>query len=119
CGGEVDYGGNDVGVKWLNRPDDLDSIWESNFTEYQQLSYTEYTNAVNSAKSQEIRKWQSDDLTTWVYESYQKSEELYKAAEESTDYSYRYNYDWIDTTNHQLVKGGARLAGLLNEIFGS
>ncbi|PRY53935.1 S1/P1 nuclease [Arcticibacter pallidicorallinus] len=119
CGRAADKGGNDIKVKWFNRPDNLHSIWDSNIIEYQQLSYTEYTNAVNSAKSQEIRKWQSDDLTTWVYESYQKSEELYKAAEESTDYSYRYNYDWIDTTNQQLVKGGVRLAGLLNEIFGS
>lgn len=119
CGRAADKGGNDIKVKWFNRPDNLHSIWDSNIIEYQQLSYTEYTNAVNAAGKLQIKQWQNDDLSTWIYESYQKSEELYKAAEESTDYSYRYNYDWIDTTNQQLVKGGIRLAGLLDEIFGN
>jgi len=119
CGRAADRGGNDIRVKWFNQPDNLHSIWDSNIIEYQQLSYTEYSNAVNGAGKAEIQKWQRDDLSTWIYESYQKSEDLYKAAEKSTDYSFRYNYDWIDTTNQQLVKGGIRLAGLLNEIFGS
>ena len=31
---------------------------------------------------------------------------------------YRYNYDYYDILNQQLLKGGIHLAGLLNEIFG-
>jgi hypothetical protein len=32
--------------------------------------------------------------------------------------SFRYNFDYIEMMNNQLLKGGVRLAGLLNSIFG-
>ena len=32
--------------------------------------------------------------------------------------SFRYNFDYVETMNQQLLKGGVRLAGLLNELFG-
>jgi hypothetical protein len=32
--------------------------------------------------------------------------------------SYDYNFDHIKIVNERLLKGGVRLAGILNEIFG-
>jgi hypothetical protein len=32
--------------------------------------------------------------------------------------SYRYNFDFVEIMNGQLLKGGVRLAGVLNELFG-
>ncbi|WP_069659551.1 S1/P1 nuclease [Arcticibacter eurypsychrophilus] len=117
CGRAADKGGNDVDVKWFNRPDNLHSIWDSNLIEYQQLSYSEYTHAINYPTPEQISKWQHDDLSTWVFDSYQISKKLYKEAEANTSYGYKYNYEWVETMNDQLLKGGVRLAGLLNEIF--
>lgn len=117
CGRAADKGGNDTDVKWFNRPDNLHSIWDSNLPEYQQLSYTEFTRFVNHPTKAELSKWQHDDLSAWIFESYQISEKLYKETETSTSYGYKYNYEWVDTLNDQLLKGGVRLAGLLNGIF--
>jgi len=30
---------------------------------------------------------------------------------------YKYNYDYLDILNRQLLKGGVHLAGLLNKIY--
>ncbi|EOR94396.1 putative S1/P1 Nuclease [Arcticibacter svalbardensis MN12-7] len=117
CGRVEDKGGNDVDVKWFNHPDNLHSIWDSNLPEYQQLSYSEYTRFINHPNPTQLKEWQHDDLTTWVFESYQISEKLYKEAETNTSYGYKYNYEWVDTMNNQLLKGGIRLASLLNGIF--
>ena len=112
-----DAGGNAVQVSWFNRSLNLHSLWDSELIEFQQLSYTEYADAINHPTKVQVRTWQSDDLTKWVFESYRKADELYKEAEKGTKYSYRYNFDQLDTLNEQLLKGGVRLAGLLNEIF--
>ena len=118
CGRAEDKGGNDVKVKWFNRPMNLHSLWDSDLIESQQLSYTEYATAVDIVGKQQVAAWQKDDLSRWIFESYQVSEQLYRDAEKNTSYSYRYNFDYLDTLNTQLAKGGVRLAALLNDIFG-
>jgi hypothetical protein len=57
-------------------------------------------------------------MTDWCWESYQLAQEIY--AEITTPdqkLSYAYNFDHIETVNQRLLKGGVRLAGILNEIF--
>jgi hypothetical protein len=57
-------------------------------------------------------------LYTWLYESYQMAEKIYadiKEPDQKLDYTY--NFKYVATVNEQLLKGGVRLAGMLNEIF--
>lgn len=117
CGRAEDQGGNEIKVTWFNKPVNLHSLWDSELIEFQQLSYTEFARAINYPSVSERKTWQQDDLTKWVFESYKLSDELYKEAETNTKYSYRYNFDHIKTLEQQLLKGGVRLAGLLNQIF--
>ena len=117
CGRAEDSGGNDIKVTWFNKSLNLHSLWDSELIEFQQLSFTEYANAINHPSDEQLKTWQRDDLTKWVFESYQLSDELYKEAESNTKYSYKYNFDHVKTLNEQLLKGGVRLAGLLNQIF--
>lgn len=112
-----DSGGNEIKVTWFNRPINLHTLWDSELVEFQQLSYTEYAKAVNLASSEQVKSWQKDDLSKWIFESYKMADGLYKEAEENTKYSYLYNYQHINDLNSQLLKGGVRLAGLLNSIF--
>lgn len=119
CGYEEDKGGNDVKVTWFNKRINLHSLWDSDLIEYQQLSYTEYANAINHPTTKQVKTWQMDDLSTWILESHNLSKELYKEAETNTKYSFRYNFEHVDELNQRLLAGGVRLAGLLNEIFGS
>lgn len=117
-GHEEDKGGNDIKVKWFGKQINLHSLWDSELIDFQQLSYTEYTTALDHATRQQISGWQKEDLRQWLFGSYSLGNELYKEAEDNTNYSYRYNFDHIDELNQQLLKGGIRLAGLLNDIFG-
>ena len=66
--------------------------------------------------------FQSDWFTegTIIYEDgyYDKVMLLYDEVKEpEPKLGYRYNFDHLQLLNDQLLKGGVRLAGLLNEIF--
>jgi hypothetical protein len=57
-------------------------------------------------------------MSDWFFESYQLAGTVYKSiTQPEQKLSYRYNYDYLATLNKQLLKGGIRLAGLLNSIF--
>lgn len=116
---EGDAGGNDIKVSWFGQSSNLHRVWDEQLIEYQDLSYTEYVKAINHTTTSERKKWQSQPLSQWLYESYSISEQLHnELKEQNPKLSYVYNYNHIDTLNQQLVKGGVRLAGLLNQIFG-
>lgn len=114
-----DKGGNDVKVLWFNQPSNLHSIWDSGLIENQQLSYTEYANAINHTKIDQRLALQKEDISKWIFDSSQIAEKIYAYGKPGDKLGYRYNYDFLDTVNQQLLKGGVHLAGLLNQIFGS
>lgn len=117
--GNGDRGGNDIKVSWFGQPSNIHRVWDEQLIEVQKLSYTEYVKAINFTTKQQQNEWQSSSLMTWFSESYKISEDLHaelKAPEPKL--SYQYNFLHIATVNEQLLKGGVRLAGLLNEIFG-
>ncbi|MEO6497614.1 MAG: S1/P1 nuclease [Mucilaginibacter sp.] len=114
-----DLGGNKIKVMWFSESKNLHQIWDEQLILFQQLSYTEYTSAINHATSEEINEWQHDPVSKWVYQSYQLAGKIYgdiKQPDQRLDYKYNFNY--VSLLNQQLLKGGVRLAGLLNEIFG-
>jgi hypothetical protein len=54
-----------------------------------------------------------------LYESYLLAGKIYDGITQPEQrLGYRYNFDYVEMMNGQLLKGGVRLAGLLNEIFG-
>jgi hypothetical protein len=112
-------GGNQVKVLWFNQQTNLHSVWDEKLIDYQQLSYTEYTKAINHTTAAQRKKWQQEPISKWLYDSYTISEKLFpEITEPDQKLSYRYNFDHIATLNQQLLKGGVRLAGLLNQVFG-
>ena len=116
-GRQDDLGGNRVKLYWFNQPTNLHRLWDSDIIESMQLSYTEYAAAVNYPNRTQLKTWLHDDLNVWAFESYQLSRTLYSSVTPEQKLSYRYNYDHIATLDHQLLKGGVRLAGLLNRVF--
>ncbi|HSV11117.1 MAG TPA: S1/P1 nuclease [Hanamia sp.] len=112
-------GGNQIKVLWFGQHTNLHSVWDEKLIDYQQLSYTEYTKAINHTTAAQRKKWQQEPISKWLYDSYTISEKLFpEITEPDQKLSYRYNFDHIATLNEQLLKGGVRLAGLLNQIFG-
>jgi hypothetical protein len=114
-----DLGGNKVTVLWFNQPTNLHSVWDEKLIGGQELSYTEYTAAINFTTKAQRLDWQKQPISAWIFESYVISRQLYKEIQQPDQkLSYRYNFDHLQMLNDRLLKGGVRLAGLLNEIFG-
>jgi hypothetical protein len=112
-----DKGGNDFKVNWFSNPTNLHSVWDSQLIEFQQLSYTEYTSAINHTTLAQRSEWQKAPIAQWLYESNQIAEKLYTEIKPGDTLNYKYNFNHIDTLNQQLLKAGVRLAGVLNGIF--
>jgi hypothetical protein len=118
-GHKEDLGGNKTSVLWFGEATNLHAVWDEKLITFQRLSYTEYTTSINFTDKQQRKAWQQQPMSEWLFESYQIADKLYGAiTQPNQKLSYRYNYDNIDILNQQLLKGGVRLAGLLNEIFG-
>jgi hypothetical protein len=114
-----DLGGNKVKVRWFSEPKNLHQVWDDQLVLFQQLSYTEYATAINHPLEAQRIQWQQDPVSKWVYESYQLAGKIYadiRQPEQKLDY--KYNFQYLGILNEQLLKGGVRLAGLLNVIFG-
>jgi hypothetical protein len=117
-GRREDLGGNRVKVTWFNTPTNLHAVWDESLVNFQQLSYKEYTTAINHASSTQIKRWQGQPISEWLIESYQIAEKLYpEMTEANQKLGYDYNFKHIQTVNDCLLKGGVRLAGVLNQIF--
>lgn len=112
-----DQGGNKINVTWFDRPTNLHRVWDEHLIEFQQLSYTEYTQALDTASVTEIRQLQSGTIKDWMFESSQLADKVYALTQPNDKLSYRYNYWFIKDLNQQLLKGGLRLAAILNSIY--
>ncbi len=112
-----DLGGNKIRVQWFNDPTNLHTVWDTHLVNFQQLSYTEYTKAINFTTRLQRKAWQQAPIGDWIYESYQIAEKIYSDIEPNEKLGYTYNFSYVNTVNEQLLKGGVRLAGLLNSIF--
>lgn len=112
-----DLGGNRVSVLWFNEKSNLHRVWDEQLIEYQQLSYTEYTKAINHPSAVQLYNWKNTSLKDCIYESYTVCAKIYDKTKPDSKLSYRYNFEWVDTLNQQLLKGGVRLAKMLNDIY--
>jgi hypothetical protein len=117
-GHSEDKGGNDIKVNWYQTPTNLHSVWDSQLIDFQQLSYTEYTAAINHTTAAQRAALQKAPISMWVFESNQLAEKIYSEVKSGdTLNTFKYNFNHIGIVNQQLLKAGVRLAGLLNEIF--
>lgn len=114
-----DQGGNRVKVLWFRDSTNLHTVWDTQLINFQQLSYSEYASSINFTTKEQRLSLQQQPLSEWLFESYQLADKIYgdiKAPNQKLDYAY--NFKYVEIVNSQLLKGGVRLAGLLNEIFG-
>ncbi len=115
-----DQGGNKIQLMWGMEQTNMHSVWDSKLIETQQYSYTEYAHNINHTTAAQRADWQKTDLMHWIYESNQIAESLYGEIKEPNQKINPYNYVFlhIHTAEEQMLKGGVRLAGVLNSIFG-
>lgn len=116
-GRPTDKGGNSIKLYWFNTPTNLHRVWDEHLVEFQQLSYSEHVAALDTAGAAHIREWQKQPMSQWIHESYVLAEKLYRGIKADQRLRYEYNFRYVDMMNQQLLKGGIRLAALLNEIY--
>lgn len=116
-GNGEDRGGNQVNVKWFGTPSNLHRVWDSDIIDGKLYSYTELTAIINHPTHEEIVSWQSDSVEDWAHQCMEFRSGIYDFG---SDYGWEYKYQYNNwgILKDQLLKGGVRLAGILNDIYG-
>lgn len=118
-GHATDLGGNRWNVKYFNRENNLHSVWDSSLPESaHKWSYTEWQQQIDRVTPEEekiiIGNSNPDE---WGKETYEICKSVYAATPQGTNISYDYIAEWTPTIERQFLKGGLRLADVLNSIF--
>lgn len=113
-----DLGGNKIHFNWFGKSTNLHVVWDTQMINDKLYSYTELTNIINFTTSQEVQKWQSNSIDEWTQECLKLREGIYEFDETEKQWEYKYTYNHWDEVKQQLLKGGVRLAGILNDIYG-
>ena len=114
-----DLGGNRVHVKYFKSPTNLHTVWDSRLVESaHKWSYTEWQQQIDRASEAETRAI-LDAVTPedWARETLCIVREIYKKTPQDTNIEYDYIAEWTPVIERQLLKGGLRLAKILNETL--
>lgn len=114
-----DKGGNGIMVNWRSKDDtNLHSVWDTALVEYPGFTYSEMATAYDHATPAQIKQWQKDDMTTWLFESYQLCTPIYASATVvPTKFDWHFYPTFGPVVEQQVLKAGIRLAGVLNKLF--
>lgn len=112
-----DKGGNDIQVQWFGRGSNLHRVWDSNMIDDYGMSFTELSDALPKLSKEELKQLQAGTIYDWIEETQEITNEVYDSVEVGEKLGYQYGYKWWGTVENQLLKGGVRLAAVLNDIF--
>lgn len=117
-GRQTDLGGNRVKVQFFRESDNLHHVWdESLVAKGHHWTYDEWTYQLDRASKAETAEIVKGDIDTWAQETYAITKQVYAATPEDTKISYDYVADWTPIVEQQFLRGGLRLAHILNEIY--
>jgi len=116
-GREEDQGGNKISVTWFDKQTNLHAVWDGSLVDFQQYSYTEYARVLDIASVDDVKAWQQSSLEEWFYESYTLANKVYATVPADGKLGYKYNYIFQNDLDRQLLKGGVRLAELINQAL--
>lgn len=116
-GHQSDRGGNNWKVKFFNSDNNLHSVWDSRLPESgHKWSYTEWTEQLDRPDTNYDTIAQGS-FADWAKETYEICTEIYRVTPQGTKISYDYIADWTPVVEERFLKGGIRLADVLNSIF--
>ena len=121
--GGTDLGGNLVKVNWMSRwQTNLHSTWDDEMVDYERLDYKEYARFLDRASKTDAKRWLAGDTISFADEAVAMRSKLYVFPDDSENsevhlISYKYVGAQRDRMREQLLKGGLRLARVLNSVF--
>lgn len=118
-GHQSDLGGNKWVVKWFKNPTNLHTVWDSRVVEYgHKWSYTEWQQQIDRATPEETAViLEASRPIDWGKESYELSKEIYSTTKQNSNLEFDYIAKWTPVIEQQLLKGGLRLAEVLNRAL--
>lgn len=118
AGHRTDLGGNRVKVRYFGRDTNLHAIWDSALVESaHKWGYTEWQQQCDRLSKKEAASVVEGTPTDWFRETVAICTGLYEQIPEGSSLSYDEVARYAPIIENQLIKGGHRLAHLLNEIY--
>lgn len=113
-----DRGGNQRPVTMFGKPTNLHSIFDTALPEAaHRWSYTEWQRQLDRLGKEQIAAVQAGEPRDWLLETSEICKEIYDFTPEGTKVSYDYVAKYTPIIEQQFLRGGLRLARLLNEIY--
>ncbi|UOB19120.1 S1/P1 nuclease [Abyssalbus ytuae] len=114
-----DQGGNLIKLHWFKEDSNLHKVWDIDMIEQYNMSYTELADElISGTPKDKIKNYRQGHIMDWVYESKNLAGKVYASVNDNDHISYSYQYEYFPVVKDQLIKGGVRLAKILDEIFG-
>lgn len=118
AGYKSDRGGNGTQVKYFGSSKKLHSVWDSEIVESaHRWSYQEWQEQVDRASKKEVRAMAQGTPNDWIEETVVLSRNVYENSPRGVNLSYDYVAMYAPIIEEQFLKGGIRLAKLLEEIY--
>lgn len=113
-----DLGGNRVPVTVFGRSSNLHAAWDTTLPESaHKWSYTEWQEQIDRLTDDEVMFVEAGLPRDWALETWTLCGEIYGATPEGSSISYDYVARYAPVVELQFLRGGYRLARLLNEIY--
>lgn len=117
-GHATDLGGNRIKLQYFGRNANLHSIWDTNLVESaHKWSYTEWQQQLDRLSDSEREAVVAGSVDDWAKQTVAIASDVYKEMPAGCNVSYNEVARWTPVIEDQLLKGGLRLAHLLNMIF--
>ena len=114
-----DLGGNRWNVSYFGRESNLHSVWDSSVPESaHKWTYSEWNDQINRSTPAETALILLEGKPEkWGQETFEICKDIYAKTPQGTKISYDYVSEWTPVVENQFLKGGLRLADVLNSIF--
>ena len=113
-----DLGGNKVPVKFFDRETNLHSIWDSNLMNSgHSWSYTEWANQIDRLSEEAQAIETAGNIDDWARQTLDIATRAYNYFPKGAKVSYDQIAAWTPVIEEQLLRGGLRLARILNAIY--
>ena len=118
AGHKRDRGGNGTQVKYFGKQKKLHSVWDSEIVESaHRWSYSEWQDQIDRATPKQQQAYMQGTPNDWIEETVILANDVYERASEVSNMSYDYVAEYTPILEQQFLKGGIRLAKLLEEIY--
>lgn len=117
-GHRSDLGGNRIPLYFFGKESDLHSVWDSSLVEAaHRWSHSEWQEQIDRLKRREAKALAEGSFEEWFEESHALCQKIYRELPEGSRISYNEVARYAPIIEEQLLRGGVRLARLLNEIY--